>query len=101
MSKLDRVIEELVTANRILARENIVDCSGISAHAIPTIRSVICFRAHERPIVSRKMISSSLRLTAKPSMRVVAPPISSGSSMERCTRRVPMFCQWCTTTAKA
>jgi ribulose-5-phosphate 4-epimerase/fuculose-1-phosphate aldolase len=28
MSKLDRVIEELVTANRILARENIVDSFG-------------------------------------------------------------------------
>ena len=66
MAELNELIEELVTANRILARENVVDSSAISVCAIPPIRNAICFHARGRPTASRVTTSWSSRWTGRP-----------------------------------
>ena len=97
MPKLDYLIEELVTANRILAREGSSMASAMSACAIPTTRSAICCRARARPTASRPTTSWSSRSRASRSTPKAARPISSASSMARSTRRGRTCIRWCTT----
>jgi len=49
---LTQALDELVTANRILAREGVVDSFGTSASAIPIGRIATCCRAPGRPNAS-------------------------------------------------
>lgn len=58
MSKLKDVIDELVTANRILANEGIVDSFGHVSVRHPKDAKLICCRAHARRSWSRPMTSS-------------------------------------------
>ena len=63
MAELNELIEELVTANSILARENVVDSFGHISARHPPIRGVICFHVRGRPTASRATTSWSSRWT--------------------------------------
>jgi len=49
MSDLDRIVRELVIANRILANEDVVDAYGHVSHRHPDDPGPTCWRARSRP----------------------------------------------------
>ena len=101
MPKLDDLIEDLVIANRILAREDVVDAFGhVSVRHPQKPERYLLSRARART-ASRPATSWSSRSTATPVERATARPISSASSTARSTKRGRKSTRSCTITARA
>ncbi len=64
MSNLDTLINDLVIANRILAKEDVVDAYGHVSVRHPTIPDTSSSRVRWRPRWSGRKTSSSLVSTA-------------------------------------
>src|SRR5215472_12238594 len=97
MAKLDDLMEELVTANRILAREGVVDSFGhISVRHPDNPQRYLLSRSRAPDCIERDDIME-FTLDGSP----VERPISSDSSTARSTKRGRTSCRSCTITAKA
>ena len=83
MAKLDYLIEELVTANRILAREGVVDSFGHISVRHPDNPQRYLLSRSRAPDCIETTTSWSSRSTARRSMLAAARPILSGSSTAR------------------
>ena len=102
MAELNELIEELVTANRILARggrgrfvrpyQRAPSGQSAALSAVALARARLHRERRHHGVHARR---------GRRSMPAVARPISSASSTARSTRRVPTSCRSCTITAKA
>ena len=101
MSKLDKLIEELVTANRILAREGIVDGFGhVSVRHPDNPQRFLLSRARAPDCIEADDIME-FTLQGDPVDARAARPISSASSMAAPTRRGPTCIRSCTIIRRA
>ena len=101
MTKLELLLEEIVTANRILAREGVVDSFGhVSARHPDNPRRFLLSRARAPDCIEIGDIME-FTLDGAPSMRAAARPISSASSTAASTRRGRTCIRSCIITARA
>ncbi len=90
MSKLDYLLEEIVTANRILAREGVVDSFGhVSARHPDNPEHYLLSRARAPDCIEKDDIMEFTLEGDADRSRRAARPISSASSMAGSTRRGP------------
>lgn len=102
MAKLDDLIEELVTANRILAREGVVDSFGhISVRHPDNPQRYLLSRSRAPDCIERDDIMEFTLDGTPVDPRGRPPPISSDLSTARSTKRGRTSCRSCTITAKA
>ena len=101
MAKLDYLIEELVTGNRILAREGVVDSFGHISVRLPGNPQRYLLSRSRAPDCIEADDIMEFTLDGARSTAADARLISSGSSTARSMRRGRTSCQSSTTTAKA
>ena len=104
MAKLKALIDELVTANRILVNEGIVDSFGhVSVRHPKDDKLFLLSRARAPELVETKDVLA-YTLDGEPADAKKAnglAPYIERSSTAPSTRRGPTFTQWCTITRRA
>ena len=86
MSDLENAIRDLVVANRILGREDVVDAYGHVGIRHPSDPERYFLSCSRSPPLSSAPTSWNFTSTARRSSPTIAHPISSVSSMARPTR---------------
>jgi len=100
MANLDTIIKDLVIANRILAKEDVVDAYGPCQHPQPDNPKSFFISRSLAPELIEKGDIVELGLDGEPLKNESARSTSSASSTRRSTRRGPTSTRWCMRTPR-